>query len=128
MQTLQKTQRSQRLSVLTKLATLTLGGAVPVEPRWVPASELEQHEQLEHEEQVEHEGHVEYEGQVEQGNCNLEEDSQMEEEAQESDHNEEEAEDEDEEEEEEEEMVNDLLNKSLGTDADKREAERKVKA
>ena len=78
-------------------------------------------------EEEQHEGHVEHEEKMEQGNCNLEEDSQMEEEAQESDHNEEEAEDEDEEEEEEE-MVNDLLNKSLGTDADKREAERKVKA
>ena len=85
---------------------------------------------MEVEEEEQHEEHVEHEEQVEQGNCNLEEDSQMEEEAQESDHNEEEAEDEDEEEEEEEEeeMVNDLLNKSLGTDADKREAERKVKA
>ena len=87
-------------------------------------------EEVDEEEQ--HEEHVEHEEKMEQGGCNLEEDSQMEEEAQESDHNEEEAEDEDEdeeeEEEEEEEMVNDLLNKSLGTDADKREAERKVKA
>ena len=78
-------------------------------------------------EEEQHEEHEEHEEKMEQGNCNLEEDSQMEEEAQESDHNEEEAEDEDEDEEEEE-MVNDLLNKSLGTDADKREAERKVKA
>ena len=77
------------------------------------------------EEEEQHEEHVEHEEKMEQGNCNLEEDSQMEEE--ESDHNEEEAEDE-EDEEEEEEMVDDLLNKSLGTEADKREAEKKVKA
>ena len=86
------------------------------------SANMEVEEEEQHEEHVEQEGQVEHEGQVEQRGCNLEEDSQMEEEAQESDHNEEEAEDE------EEEMVNDLLNKSLGTDADKREAERKVKA